>query len=138
MCRPEKKIDWVKVDHLLMAGCEGVEIAPHFDMHVKTFYERIKDHYSMTFTEYCALKRCHGDSLLRAKQFEKALKGDNVQLIWLGKQRLNQREPRSEDFVVASEQEQKNHDALMKQLEGLRNQSDSNIEENNSNIESQS
>jgi hypothetical protein len=92
MSRPEKQIDWAKVDHLLMAGCAGTQIAPHFDMHEETFYIKVKEKYNMGFTAYCALKRKHGDSLLLAKQFEKALKGDNTLLIWLGKTRLEQRE----------------------------------------------
>ena len=94
MCRPEKKIDWDRVDKLLMAGCEGVEIAPHFDMHVNTFYLKVQEEHNVGFSEYSLIKKEHGDSLLRDKQYQKALKGegDNVQLIWLGKQRLGQKE----------------------------------------------
>lgn len=92
MSRPEKPIDWAKVDQLLISGCQGTEICPHFDMHPNTFYDRVSQKYNMSFTEYCSEKRAHGDSLLRAKQFEKALKGDNVMLVWLGKNRLKQRE----------------------------------------------
>lgn len=96
MSRPEKPLDWAKVDQLLMAGCKGTQIAPHFDMHPETFYDKVKEKYGIGFTEYCAIKREHGDSLLHAKQFEKALKGDNAMLIWLGKQRLGQREQRED------------------------------------------
>lgn len=92
MARPEKPIDWNKVDQLLMAGCMGTQIAPHFDMHVNTFYEKVADHYKVSFTEYSRLKKDQGDSLLHAKQFEKAIKGDNSMLIWLGKTRLGQKE----------------------------------------------
>ncbi len=92
MSRPEKPIDWAKVDQLLIAGCMGTEIAPHFDMHVNTFYDRVKGHYGICFTEYQSLKRQQGDSILRAKQYEKAMKLDNTMLIWLGKNRLGQRE----------------------------------------------
>lgn len=92
MSRPEKPIDWAKVDQLLIAGCLGTEIAAHFDMHSHTFYDRVMGQYGVTFTDYCAEKRSKGDSLLRAKQYEKALQGDNVMLVWLGKVRLKQRE----------------------------------------------
>jgi hypothetical protein len=92
MSRPEKHIDWLKVDQLLMAGCNGAQIAPHFDMHQETFYDRVRDKHGIGFTEYCAIKRKQGDSLLLAKQYEKALKGDNTLLIWLGKTRLEQKE----------------------------------------------
>lgn len=92
MARPEKQIDWNKVDQLLMAGCTGTQICPHFDMHSDTFYLKVKEKYNMGFTEYSRLKKDQGDSLLHAKQFEKAMKGDNSMLIWLGKVRLGQRE----------------------------------------------
>jgi|SRR5579864_2193260 len=93
MARPEKNIDWKVVDHLLMAGCKGTEIAANFDMHPDTFYIKVEEQYKMGFSAYSQEKRSKGDSLLRAKQFEKALEKDNTMLIWLGKQRLDQREP---------------------------------------------
>lgn len=92
MSRPNKTIDWTKVDQLLMAGCTGTQIAPHFDMHPDTFYRRVMEEYGIGFTDYSSLKKSHGDSLLLAKQYELAIKGDKVMLIWLGKQRLGQRE----------------------------------------------
>jgi hypothetical protein len=95
MARPEKPVDWKKVEHLLMAGCKGTEIAPHFDMNVETFYRKVEETYKVGFTEYSRIKKDQGDSLLRAKQFEKALEKDNTMLIWLGKQRLDQKEPDS-------------------------------------------
>jgi len=92
--RPVKPIDWKLVDELLMAGCTGMEIAPHFDMHEHTFYDRVSAQYGMRFTEYASEKRFKGDSILRAKQFESAVKDKNTtMLIWLGKVRLEQREP---------------------------------------------
>jgi len=92
MGRPEKPIDWKKVDQLLIAGCSGTEIAPHFDMHYNTFYNKVQEQYKMGFSEYSALKKEQGDSLLKAKQFEKAMSGDNSMLIWLGKNRLKQKD----------------------------------------------
>ena len=92
MSRPEKPIDWAKVDQLLMAGCTGTEIAPHFDMHYETFYDRVKAKYNVGFTEYCAIKKQQGNSLLKVKQFDVALKGDKTMLVWLGKQRLGQKD----------------------------------------------
>ena len=90
--RPEKPVDWAKVDQLLLAGCQANEIAPHFDLHRVTFCNRLEKQYGMTFTAYSCLKKDQGDSLLKAKQFEKAMKGDTTQLIWLGKCRLKQRD----------------------------------------------
>lgn len=91
MARPEKPIDWKLVDDLLMAGCKGTEISPYFDMHVNTFYRKVLEIHNISFNEYSASKKEQGDSVLRAKQYEKAvIKGDTTMLIWLGKSRLGQ------------------------------------------------
>ncbi len=82
----------------------GTEIAPHFDMHVQTFYNKVLEQYKMCFTEYSALKRQQGDSILRAKQYEKAMKLDNTMLIWLGKNRLGQKETLERDGVPNDKQ----------------------------------
>lgn len=100
--RPLKPIDWDKVDNLLRAGCEGTEIAPHFDLHEDTFYRRCQAEKGVGFTAYRASKRREGDSLLKAKQYEKAMTGDNTLLIWLGKTRLKQTE---NAFLSVSEEE---------------------------------
>lgn len=96
MSRPEKPIDWKKVDELLMAGCMGTEIAAYFDMHQNTFYARVEQEYNVSFTQFSSEKKSKGESLLRAHQYAKALgltdKGDNTLLIWLGKNRLNQKD----------------------------------------------
>lgn len=103
MARPEKPVDWKKVDQLLLAGCHGTEIAPHFDMHVNTFYDKVVEQYKMSFTEYSTLKKVQGDSLLRAVQFEKALQKDNTMMIWLGKNRLGQRENEDKSDVAPND-----------------------------------
>lgn len=91
--RPEKQVDWKLVDDLLIAGCLGTEIAAHFDMHPDTFYRKVENQYSIGFTAYSQEKRSKGDSILRSVQFEKAVKGkDNTMLVWLGKNRLAQKD----------------------------------------------
>lgn len=91
--RPEKPIDWDKVDHLLVAGCTGTECAAYFNVHSRTFYHRIEEKYGVCFTDYASEKREKGKSILRVKQFEKAaVDKDNTMLIWLGKNILDQRD----------------------------------------------
>lgn len=102
MTRPEKPIDWKLVDDLLLAGCHGTEIAPHFDMHPDTFYRRVEEQYNMGFTDYSSQKKFKGDSILRAVQYKKAVKGDNSMLIWLGKNRLKQTDSPQEISVDSS------------------------------------
>jgi len=92
--RPEIQIDMKKVDDLLLAGCKGTEVAAYFGVHHDTLYDRVLKEKGMQFSQYSAEKRQKGESLLRAQQFAKALgvtkEGDNMMLIWLGKNRLDQ------------------------------------------------
>ncbi len=47
----------------------------------------------MGFSEYLRLKKAKGNSLIKVKQFEMAVKDkDKAMLIWLGKQRLGQKD----------------------------------------------
>ncbi len=119
--RPEKPIDWDKVDDLLIAGCTGAEVAAYFGMHQQTFYNRVTSKYNVSFTVYSQEKKQNGEGILRAHQYAKALgitkEGDNTLLIWLGKQRLNQRE--TPEDVEVSEAAIKNLNALVDQLDSL-------------------
>jgi hypothetical protein len=96
----EAEIDWKKVDDLLIAGCMGTEIAGYFGIHEDTLYNRVVKKYGVAFSAYSHKKKSKGESILRAHQYAKALgitdKGDNTLLIWLGKQRLNQRDNKEE------------------------------------------
>ena len=114
--RPIKPIDWALVDELLMAGCTGPEIAPHFDMHPTTFYERVSLEKGMNFTNYSQDKKCKGDSILKHAQYKYAAKGNVPLLMFLGKVRLAQREL-AEGAVPTEHLTQ--HLELLKQLDAL-------------------
>lgn len=124
--RPYKKIDWDKADELLLCGCTGVEVAAYFGMHPDTFYCRVLKEKKVGFTEYSSEKKSNGEALIREAQFKKALglskKGDNTLLIWLGKQRLGQKESISEN--VFNEETEKKYQAIMDQLNQLQNEED--------------
>ena len=90
--RPQIPIDWEKVDMFLEAGCNGLEIAANFNMHHNNFYDRVALEKGIGFIEYKHQKLAKGNSLLRAVQYKIAAKGDKAMLIWLGKQRLEQRD----------------------------------------------
>jgi predicted metal-binding transcription factor (methanogenesis marker protein 9) len=128
MPRPEIPIDWERVDELLIAGCLGTEIASYFSMHPNTFYDRVVAKYNVSFTEYSTQKKATGEALLREAQFKKAIKKhDNTMLVWLGKQRLGQKETPS-DHVV-SEEIMKHYIEVMSQIATL--QSDRKIADSN-------
>lgn len=92
MARPKTNIDWETVNDLLEADCEGTEIAAYLGIVPDTLYKRCKETHKLGFSEYLRQKKAKGNSLLKAKQFEKAMSGDKGMLIWLGKQRLGQSE----------------------------------------------
>lgn len=93
--RPTKQIDWEIARELAEAHCSGSQIAAFFDIHEKTFYERVQSDLGMRFTEFAEKYRESGKSKLLKMQFKIALdaeKPSEKMLIWLGKQELKQRE----------------------------------------------
>ncbi len=90
--RPPKPIDWDEVDEFLEAGAPGTEIASYFNISHDQFYIRIKEKYGISFHEYQAEKRGKGNIPIRKSQYDKAIAGDNMMLIWLGKNRLGQKD----------------------------------------------
>ena len=85
--RVEKPLD--RVDLLCQLGSTQADLGRHFGVTERTIRNRRKQ---ARFRE--AMER--GEALmcvaLRWKQMELALKGDRTMLIWLGKQRLGQKE----------------------------------------------
>lgn len=86
-------IDWDIVDALLEAGCDGVHVAAYFGVHPDTLYNRCKEENNTDFSTYKAEKRAKGDLKLFVAQFDAAVKEkDRAMMIWLGKQRLGQKD----------------------------------------------
>lgn len=108
-----KEVNWEQVDSMLVAGCNGVQCAAALGMHPDTLYKYCEQEKKSSFSAYLQLKRSHGDGLLHAAQFKKAYKdGNPTMLIWLGKQRLNQKENSNEDDL------HHNLASLLKALDG--------------------
>ena len=99
--RPQIEIDWKAVNQYLIAGCSGQEIAGFLGIHPDTLYLAVKRKYNQVFTEYSAMYKQKGDAILKAKQFEAAINDKNISmLIWLGKQRLGQKDKNETDLTV--------------------------------------
>ena len=98
-------IDWPKVEQYARAGCSGTSIASFIGVHHDTLYDRVKEKYGMPYSEFSLRMREKGDDLLRNAQMEKALEKDNTMLIWLGKQRLKQRENFTEISISKDQKE---------------------------------
>jgi len=94
---PKKPIDWKQVDLGLMAGCSGEEIAADLGICRDTLYDRCVEEWGVNFSHYKQEKAQKGLSLLRKKQFMKAISGTghSEMLKWLGVELLGQNQKRS-------------------------------------------
>ena len=84
MARPLKKIDTQAITKLAQLHCTFDEIAEFCDVSTKTLQRR--------YVHLIKKGREMGRISLRRAQFEKALGGNVVMQIWLGKQHLDQRD----------------------------------------------
>jgi hypothetical protein len=89
---PTKVIDWDMVDKLLIAGCNGMQVAARIGVSHDTLYVRCVNERGKIFSAYRQEKISIGDGMLHATQFSLAMEKDRSMLIWLGKQRLNQKD----------------------------------------------
>lgn len=88
-----KNIDWKIVEQALLAGSTGTRIAAYLGIHPDTLYNAVEREFGLKFTDYSAQKRSKGELLLEMAQFDEAYrKRDRAMLIWLGKNRLLQKE----------------------------------------------
>lgn len=136
--RPEIEIDMKVVDDLLISGCNGCQVAAYLGVHEDTLYNQIKRNYGINFSDYTAKKRSKGDAMIHAAQFRKALKQDNTMMVWLGKNRLGQRDTPVEMGVSAETMSQ--FGAVLSQLKLLRSEpnSDLKIEDKSNSAEQKS
>ena len=89
---------------MLEAGAKGTEVAATLGVHADTLYNRCAQVHGMTFSDYSAKRKAKGDYDLRLVQHKKAKDGNTMMLIWLGKQRLEQREHANEDRLPPNDQ----------------------------------
>lgn len=90
MGRPKIDIDFELVDNLIKIFCTGEEIASVLGVHYDTLYNRVKEEFDMTFSDYIKSKQGEGKASLRRMQWKKAQAGNSTMLVWLGKQYLGQ------------------------------------------------
>lgn len=97
MGRPEVKIGKDDFEKLCAMQCTLVEIAGFFDCSEDTI-ERwcAKTYKGQTFADVFKKKSAKGKISVRRKQFQVADSGNAAMLIWLGKQYLDQKEPKQE------------------------------------------
>jgi hypothetical protein len=99
------KIDKVELEKLMRMGVSEREVMDWFDVSLKTLVRYIKKEFDLTFVQMRDKSFIRTKIAIKRAQIEKALKGDNTMLIWVGKQYLGQRdkhENETELTVVAS------------------------------------
>jgi transcriptional antiterminator len=87
--RPPVDLDEAQLELLAKVGATHWEMAAHFGVTERTIENKLKQEKYKAAIERGKGK---GNVSLRRKQMELALKGDRTMLIWLGKQRLGQKE----------------------------------------------
>ena len=97
--RPAAKIDWDLVDKLLEADLLGTEIASHLGVAAITLYRHCEEEKKVNFDAYRREKVAKGDGKIKIAQYALALEKDRGMLIWLGKNRLKQKDVWSSDVV---------------------------------------
>lgn len=90
--RPRAVIDWALVKRQLSAGASGSSIAYELGIAAETLYLRCQEDNGMEFSAFRLLHFGRGNDLIAMKQFEVAMRGDKTMLVWLGKNRLGQRD----------------------------------------------
>lgn len=89
--RPKKTIDWVKVDQMLMAQCDGTDIAQMLGVHPNVLYEACKAEHKCNFSEYSQQKKAKGVTFAKTVFFDEAFVNPEIdakakttkQIFWL-------------------------------------------------------
>lgn len=88
--RPKAKIDWRRVDQMLMAQCTAVEIAAALGLGCEdTLYNACKRDHKMHFSAYSQQKRAKGHATAKEVFYQKAfIEKDTTAAIFWSKQHL--------------------------------------------------
>lgn len=110
-------IHWKEVEHWLELGGTGVQVAEAIGINEQTLYRRCTEDLNMSFAELRAKSRSRGDLKLLDTQHVVAHEKNANMLIWLGKNRLGQRDTPQE--VEVSKETMENFKAIAGQLKSL-------------------
>ena len=96
MGRPRKEFSWDVAEKAAALMCTGEEIAALCDISYDTLERRVKELGYENYAEWYKKHSADGRKALRRWQMESAKKGNATMQIWLGKQYLGQKEPKTE------------------------------------------
>ena len=103
--RPKIQIDWDSFDKLCAMMATKAEIANFLEINEDTVNNACKREKKMTFSAYYEQKASGGRISIRRKQYELAMSGNVVMLIWLGKQLLDQSDKLDQKTTATIESE---------------------------------
>jgi len=89
----KKEINWEMVELYVKAGCKQIDICRAFHIDDETLRARVKEKYGKEWSAFSLALLSEGHMLIKAQQFQKAMKGYWPALQWLGKVDLGQKEP---------------------------------------------
>lgn len=93
-------IDWDKVKEMMIYDCKTTEIAACIGCSVELLYLRCRTELNLDYSLLSQQLKAKGDRTLREVQYKTAIAGNYTMQIWLGKQRLDQREPESKTMEL--------------------------------------
>lgn len=93
--RPRKEIDYEVLKKLCGVLCTGEECSSILGIDYDTLNNHLKDDGHGGFSDYFKKHSARGKASLRRMQFKSAECGNAAMLIWLGKQHLDQSEPKT-------------------------------------------
>lgn len=93
MARPKKEINWDIVEKRMEAGNTAKQIAKHLRIDIDTLYDRFKEEYKCSFSDYSVGMTECGEGDIVFTQHMKALQGNVTMLMYLGKVKYGQKEP---------------------------------------------
>lgn len=112
------KYDWDFIDECLQNGCSGVQVAAAIGLGCPdTLYRAVETKFKLTFSEYRQQKIAKGEAHLLSLQHQLANEKNCNMLIWLGKNRLGQRDTPQE--IEVSKETLTNFKAIANQLKTL-------------------
>jgi hypothetical protein len=76
-----------------------VQVAARLGISFDTLSRAVKREHGADYAAYAAQKKEHGETLLHEQQFALAMKGNLGMLIWLGKQRLGQKDKQAHEHT---------------------------------------
>lgn len=88
--RPKAVIDWRRVDQMLMAQCDGTDVAEVLGIAPATLYRACERDHKVNFAEYAQQKRAKGVAHAKLTFYQEAFVGEPVdkarstrQIFWL-------------------------------------------------------